>query len=156
MYISCFRTKVSNHVPLVSRPGPSGATGRGFFSLLPPSFPAVPQYFNHTPVVPGPSQNRTWCVTPSGSQFGSSTETSLCVKRASFVVMVFLRSVSGHVSLARYPKPAPLCSVRITGPHRSYGWLRLPTATALFLAPHTCPRVRNSSYADCRISLVTA
>jgi hypothetical protein len=25
------------------------------FSLFPPGFPAVPQYFNHTPVGPGPS-----------------------------------------------------------------------------------------------------
>ena len=36
---------------------------------MPPGFPTVPHYLNPTPVVPGPSQNRTWCVTPSGSQF---------------------------------------------------------------------------------------
>jgi hypothetical protein len=44
------------------------------------------------------------------------------------------RSVSGHVSLTRSFKPAPLCSVCIIRPHRSYGCLRLPTASALFLA----------------------
>jgi hypothetical protein len=34
--------------------------------------------------------------------------------------------VSGHVSVARYPEPAPLCSTRVTGLHCSYGCLRLP------------------------------
>jgi hypothetical protein len=65
-----------------------------------------------------------------------------CVKRISPVVMVTIRSVSGHVALIRYLKPTPLCSVRITRLHRSYGCPRLPTATALFLAFYTCPRVR--------------
>jgi hypothetical protein len=37
------------------------------FLRLPPSFPAVPQYFNHTPVGPGPSQNRTCGFPASGS-----------------------------------------------------------------------------------------
>ncbi len=98
------------------------------------------------PLPPGPSQNRTWCVTPSGSQFESSTEaSSLCVKRASLVVMVSIRSVSGHVSPTRSPKPAPLCSTRVTRLHRSYGCLRLPSASVLFLASYTCPRMRLSS-----------
>lgn len=35
-------------------------------------------------------------------------------------------SVSGHVSRIRYLKPAPLCSLRVTGVHRFYGRLRLP------------------------------
>ncbi len=65
-----------------------------------------------------------------------------CVKRISPVVMVIVRSVSGHVSPTRYPKPTPLCSVRITRLRRSYGCPRLPTATSLFLAFYTCPRVR--------------
>ena len=64
-----------------------------------------------------------------------------CVKRISPVVMVIVRSVSGHVSPIRYLKPTPLCSVRITRRHRSYGCPRLPTTT-LFLAFDTCPRVR--------------
>jgi len=50
--------------------------------------------------------------------------------------------------------PPPLCSARITRLLRSYGWLRLPPASALFLASYTCPRVRLSN-ADWRISLVT-
>jgi len=58
--------------------------------------------------------------------------------------MVTIRSVSGHVALIRYLKPTPLCSVRITRLHRSYGCPRLPTVTALFLAFYTCPRVRAS------------
>ena len=65
-----------------------------------------------------------------------------CVKRISPVVMVKVRSVSGHVSPTRYSKPTPLCSVRITRLRRSYGCPRLPTATSLFLAFYTCPRVR--------------
>ncbi len=56
--------------------------------------------------------------------------------------MVIVRPVSGHVSPNRYLKPTPLCSVRITRLHRSYGCPRLPTTTALFLAFYTCPRVR--------------
>ena len=54
----------------------------------------------------------------------------------------FSRSVSAHVSLTCSFKPAPLCSVCITRPHRSYGCLRLPTTSPLFLASYTCPRVR--------------
>ena len=65
-----------------------------------------------------------------------------CVKRVSPVVMVIIRSVSGHVAPTRYPKPTPLCSARITRRHRSYGCPRLPTATARFLAFYTCPWVR--------------
>ena len=57
----------------------------------------------------------------------------------------FFRPVSAHVSLTCPLKPAPLCSACITRPHRSYGCLRLPTASALFLASYTCPRVRFSS-----------
>ena len=45
-----------------------------------------------------------------------------------------VRSVSGHVSLIRYLKPTPLCSLRITRVHRSYGRLRLPIITAFLLA----------------------
>ena len=72
----------------------------------------------------------------------SLPQRSRCVKRISPVVMVKVRSVSGHVSPIRYPKPTPLCSVRITRLRRSYGCPRLPTATSLFLAFYTCPRVR--------------
>jgi len=90
-----------------------------------------------------PSQNRTWCVTPSGSQFEFSPKVShlLCQTDQSRCHGLS-RSVSGHVSLTCSPKPAPLCSVCITRPRRSYGYLRLPTASALFLASYTCPRVR--------------
>ena len=35
-------------------------------------FPTVPHDLNHWPVVSGPSQNRTWSVTPSGSQWSPS------------------------------------------------------------------------------------
>lgn len=95
-------------------------------------------------LVPGPSQNRTWCVTPSGSQFGPSTGASLCVRRIWRFVMVNLRSVSDHVLPIRRPKPAPLRSIRITRLHSYYRYLRLPTASAVFLACYTCPRVRTS------------
>jgi hypothetical protein len=61
-----------------------------------------------------------------------------------------------HVSPTRDPKPPPLCSPRITADPCSYGWLRLPTASARFLAFDACSRVRRSFGADCRISLVTA
>jgi len=37
------------------------------FLSLPPGFPVVPRYFNHTPVVPGPSQNGTCSFPASGS-----------------------------------------------------------------------------------------
>ncbi len=42
------------------------------------------------------------------------------------------------------PKPVPLRSVRVTRLHSYYRCLRLPTASALFLACYTCPRVRTS------------
>jgi len=51
---------------------------------------------------------------------------SHCVKQASCVVMRRVRSVSGHVSLARYLPPPPLRSTRITGLHRYYERLRIP------------------------------
>jgi hypothetical protein len=79
-----------------------------------------------------PSQNRTWSVTPSGSQRESfagltrAANAAHCVKRASCVVMRIVRSVSGHVSLARYLPPPPLRSTRITRLHRYYERLRLP------------------------------
>nr|AAU82604.1 hypothetical protein GZ18F2_34 [uncultured archaeon GZfos18F2] len=37
------------------------------FLSLPPGFPAVPQYFNHTSVGPGPSQNRACAIYAHGS-----------------------------------------------------------------------------------------
>jgi hypothetical protein len=49
------------------------------------------------------------------------------VKQISCVVMDRVRSVSGHVSLIRYPAPAPLRSPRVTRVHRYYGCLRLPS-----------------------------
>lgn len=55
--------------------------------------------------------------------------------------------MSGHVSPVRYLKPAPLCSRRITGVHRSYGRLRLPVTPAPFLAVQACPGVRGVSAA---------
>jgi hypothetical protein len=67
-----------------------------------------------------------------------------------------VRSVSGHVSPVRYPKPVPLRSRRITSVHRYYGHLRLPIATALFLAVQACRRVRLFfPGADAWVSLVT-
>ena len=57
-----------------------------------------------------------------------------CVKRIRLGVMNRVRSVSGHVSLIRYLKPAPLCSLRVTGVHRSYGRLRLPHPAGSVLA----------------------
>ena len=123
-------------------------------SLLPPGFPAVPHDLNHSTVTPGPSQNRTWCVTPSGSQFESSPVWDLWVKRVSPVVMVFVRSVSAHVSLTCSLKPTPLCSARITRLHRSYGCLRLPATSHLprFLHLSDGPPFPGRSS---RISLVT-
>jgi len=55
------------------------------------------------------------------------------------------------VSLSRCLKPPPLCSTRITGRQRSYGWLRLPSTAAHVLAltlVHGCP-----SPADRRLDL---
>jgi hypothetical protein len=129
-------------------------------SLLPPGFPTVPHDLNHPTVTPGPSQNRTWCVTPSGSQFESSTKVGdrgyeqsvldtgcahLLCQTGQSRCHGFSRPVSAHVSLTCSLKLAPLCSICITRPHRSYGCLRLPTASAPFLASYTCPRVRFSS-----------
>ena len=54
--------------------------------------------------------------------------------------MVIGRSVSGHVSPTRYPKPAPLCSVCITRRHRSYGCPRLPTAATDFFTVEVLTR----------------
>jgi hypothetical protein len=42
--------------------------------------------------------------------------------------------VSGHVSITRYLKPTPLGSIRIARLHRYYRRLRLPMASASFLA----------------------
>ena len=48
------------------------------------------------------------------------------------------------MSLSRYLKPPPLCSTRVTGRQRYYGWLRLPRITARVLAFYTCSRVPTS------------
>ncbi len=44
------------------------------FSLLPPGFPAVPLYFSHTSVVPGPSQNRACAIYARGSSHAQFTD----------------------------------------------------------------------------------
>ena len=41
------------------------------FLRFPPGFPAVPQYFVHTSVGPGPSQNRACAIHAHGSSYGN-------------------------------------------------------------------------------------
>ena len=93
------------------------------------------------PVLPAPRRTGRGALHhPAPSLNPPSVE--LLGKTSKSVVMVFVRSVSVHVSLTRSFKPAPLCSICITRPRRPYGCLRLPTASAPFLASYTCPRVR--------------
>jgi hypothetical protein len=49
-----------------------------------------------------------------------------------------------RVSLTRYLGPRPLCSTRIAGRHRSYGWLRLPRTAARASLDHKTSPERNS------------
>ena len=56
----------------VSRQVASGAQVELCLLCLPPGFPAVPHHLNHTPVGPGPSQNRAGAIYAHGSSHGHS------------------------------------------------------------------------------------
>ena len=96
-----------------------------------------------------PSQNRTWSVTPSGSQRESFT-TLNAVKWVNCVFMHIVRSVSGHVCSTHCLTPAPLRSLRITRVHHYYGYLRLPVTL------HPAPRCLDLSRAAQFSAPVTA
>jgi len=97
------------------------------------------------PLLPAPRRTGLGVLHHPAPSLSPSTKVEPSVSNGSVTLSWFLRPVSAHVSLTCPLKPAPLCSVCITRPHRSYGCLRLPTASALFLASYTCPRVRFSS-----------
>ena len=81
------------------------------FLRLPPGFPAVPHYFNHLSVGPGPSQNRT-CGFPAS---GSSSRFTACLLIVDLVSVTMLLpglcvphcfSASIHLPVNPFPPPA--------------------------------------------------
>jgi len=120
-------------------------------ALWPTDHPVVQSIHRHHIPPCAPHQLQTPCLLPGARSsrliprgrtsipnselyFRCGLSRAHCVKRVSCVVMNIVRSVSGHVSLTRYLKPTPLDSIRITRLHRYYGRLRLPIASAPFLA----------------------
>jgi len=97
------------------------------------------------PLPPAPRRTGRGALHPPAPSLNPPRRLNLLCQTGQSRCHGFSRPVSAYVSLTCPLKPAPLCSVCITRPHRSYGCLRLPTASALFLASYTCPRVRFSS-----------
>jgi hypothetical protein len=106
----------------------------------------VPQYLNPTPVR-SPVPRRTGL----GALHHPAPSLSL-PQRHGIILCLLCETVQscchghnppcvGPCLLFPLSQTAPLRSARITRLHRYYGYLRLPTATALFLASYTCPKV---------------